>query len=340
MKRAIALILTAILLLSLAACGGPETTTPGITPPPITTVAPTEPPVLVTVTLDPNGGACDVTSLEAMSNACYGPLPAPQLEKYVFLGWFTQREGGEPVTQETRLRSREAHTLYAHWEVQTKFTLTLDPNAGLVDPAQVTVTVNEPYGDLPVPKRDGYDFLGWFTEAEGGTLVESTAVFTEGEDMTLYAHWEYNPFAYWTCILQNRVAQLQESRKVVVYLERITSRKTYIDCPFLTDAGAINPAAGLESEKVTDEWISSQNPWIIIKLTNNMNEAVMEKIGMLRRFPNAEIYIFPKAAITGSEKAQLYYRLQLAKILYPEFFEDVDMTTVKKELELKSRIYY
>lgn len=345
MKQVTAFILAAILLLCITACG--DTTAPSSTaatnaPATLapTTATPTEPPVPVKVTLDPNGGACETATLEVMSNACYGALPVPQLEKYVFLGWFTQPEGGEQVTEETLVLLREDHSLYAHWEVQTKFTLTLDPNGGRVDPNQVTVTVDMPYGELPAAVRDGYRFLGWFTEAEGGEMVDSTAIFTAGENVTFYAHFEYDAFAYWTFVLHDRVSQIQDSRKVVVYLERSTTRKTYIDCPFLTDAGAINPAAGLEAEKVTDEWILGVQPWVIIKLTKDMDEAVMVKIGMQRRFPNAEIYVFPTAAITGTEKSQLYYRLQLAKILYPEFFEDVQMSAVKKELGLKSKIYY
>ena len=41
---------------------------------------------------------------------------------------------------------------------------------------------------LPTPKRKGYKFIGWFTEAEGGSMIVDGDVLSE--DTTLYAHWE------------------------------------------------------------------------------------------------------------------------------------------------------
>ncbi len=47
------------------------------------------------------------------------------------------------------------------------------------------------YGDLPVPiAREGYEFVGWFTVAEGGTQVTSDTTVTVTSAQTLYAHWE------------------------------------------------------------------------------------------------------------------------------------------------------
>ena len=53
-----------------------------------------------------------------------------------------------------------------------------------------TETLHSP--TFPTKSITGYTFEGWYTEAEGGTKVES---YTEPEDITLYAHWklqEYN----------------------------------------------------------------------------------------------------------------------------------------------------
>ena len=48
--------------------------------------------------------------------------------------------------------------------------------------------MNLPAQPLAVPTYEGYDFLGWFTQAEGGVPVTELNAFTNG--MTLYAHWE------------------------------------------------------------------------------------------------------------------------------------------------------
>ena len=51
-------------------------------------------------------------------------------------------------------------------------------------------TTGEPYGDLPVARRSGYTFEGWFTQPDvnGDKVVPSDTVTTE-QDITLYAHF-------------------------------------------------------------------------------------------------------------------------------------------------------
>jgi uncharacterized repeat protein (TIGR02543 family) len=44
-----------------------------------------------------------------------------------------------------------------------------------------------PIGSLPVPTRTGYEFVGWFTAASGGTQITADTPITTS--MTLYAHW-------------------------------------------------------------------------------------------------------------------------------------------------------
>ena len=55
-------------------------------------------------------------------------------------------------------------------------------------------TTEQTYGEkliLPTePTRKNAEFLGWFTEATGGTQVTANDTFTETADKTYYAHWE------------------------------------------------------------------------------------------------------------------------------------------------------
>lgn len=350
MKRMLLLLLT-LLLLGLAACGEPDvteqpsipTTTrtqtqlPTTSAPPATTV-----PTTVTVRLDYRDESCEGEWLLYTEYDCYGQLPVPVRQGYIFLGWYTAAEDGALVAEDTPLVSDRDHALYAHWEVQTVFTVTLDPNGGRISDyaARLTCSIDEAYGTLPEPVREGYTFLGWFTEPEGGTQVISTTKHTQQADGVLYAQWEYDALAYWTYILENRVQQIPQCRRVVVYLERHGVAKTYLTSDFLDDAGAINPAVGLESEKVTDEWISSVDPYVIVKLTRDIDAGLVAMIGMVRRFPTEEIYIFPTSVLTAGPRTQLYYRMQLAKILYPEYFEDVDLATVASEMGISPRDIY
>lgn len=56
------------------------------------------------------------------------------------------------------------------------------------------VYIDSPYGDLPVPTKDGYSFLGWYTESERGELITSDTILKETHNHTLYAHWKKLPF--------------------------------------------------------------------------------------------------------------------------------------------------
>lgn len=38
------------------------------------------------------------------------------------------------------------------------------------------------------PEKDGYVFIGWYTEKNNGVEINQTNIITS--DMTLYAHWE------------------------------------------------------------------------------------------------------------------------------------------------------
>lgn len=53
-----------------------------------------------------------------------------------------------------------------------------------------TVTYNKAYGSLPSAIRAGYSFEGWYTEAVGGTRVNSTTLCDTHSSVVLYAHWK------------------------------------------------------------------------------------------------------------------------------------------------------
>lgn len=67
-------------------------------------------------------------------------------------------------------------------------TLTLDGN-GSSQTSKQTVHYLGIY-DLPDFERNGYKFLGWFTQAEGGEQIQSGDRITLKSNTSLYAHWE------------------------------------------------------------------------------------------------------------------------------------------------------
>lgn len=68
-----------------------------------------------------------------------------------------------------------------------RYKVTFDPGEGSVSPSSRTVTGGEPYGELPVPVREGYVFRGWYTKAEGGEAASAETPVEKSH--TLYARW-------------------------------------------------------------------------------------------------------------------------------------------------------
>lgn len=144
-----------------------------------------------TVTFKPTGGTCDTASKSVTYNSTYGDLPKPTRTGHVFKGWFTAESGGTQITKDSKVTITANQTLSAQWTLNS-YTVTLDANGGTVSDDSVTVTYSKGYGTLPEPTRDGYTFLGWFTEADGGTEVTASTTVTTNKNHTLYAHWEKN----------------------------------------------------------------------------------------------------------------------------------------------------
>ena len=77
-------------------------------------------------------------------------------------------------------------TLYAKW-IPNTYKLTFNTNGGS-DVTPKNVTYGELFGELPVPVREGYVFMGWF-DAQESTQYDATTQLDKDADITLYAKW-------------------------------------------------------------------------------------------------------------------------------------------------------
>ena len=138
----------------------------------------------------------DGTYLIVAANAADGELPVlhpststtskPAHVAYVKKGGATQADVTLTAVGTTGLRLGNQ---YVHFTVRApRFTVTLDPAGGVVEQEAVEVVQGEPYGELPIPTRDGYEFQGWFDAA--GNQVGAETVFEGGADATLTAQWK------------------------------------------------------------------------------------------------------------------------------------------------------
>ena len=119
-------------------------------------------------------------------------LPEAEKENHIFLGWYTEKEGGEKIGLEITVT--EDVTIYAHWEKKSEIpeerpeaTITFDADGGKMEGGDITAKVGDTI-TLPVCTKDGYEFIGWYdNETCAGQAGED---YTVTGDVTLKARYE------------------------------------------------------------------------------------------------------------------------------------------------------
>ena len=135
-----------------------------------------------------NGGTIDgkasITTTGKPNATATAPTSTPVKAGHAFKGWYTSASGGSLYNTVT---ITAAKTFYAQFTANS-YTLTWDLGNGTTEETKQT------YGEkltLPTePTRKNAEFLGWFTEAVGGTQVDTNTIYKTDGDSTYYAHWE------------------------------------------------------------------------------------------------------------------------------------------------------
>ena len=135
-----------------------------------------------------NGGTIDgkasITTTGKPNATATAPTSTPVKTGHAFKGWYTAASGGSLYNTVT---ITAAKTFYAQFTANS-YSVTWNLGDGN------TETTKQTYGEalvLPTePTRKNAEFLGWFTEANGGTQVDANTVYKTDGDSTYYAHWE------------------------------------------------------------------------------------------------------------------------------------------------------
>lgn len=146
---------------------------------------------IVKVNFDGNGGVVSAISKNVLYNDVYGILPVAEKPGYELIGWYTKADGGELITSDTIVKNMEEHSLYARWKEIEKVivNVTFDGNGGSCNTVSMNAILSSKYGQLPIANKDKYVFVGWYTTADGGTLVDENTIVTNEKPHTLYAHF-------------------------------------------------------------------------------------------------------------------------------------------------------
>lgn len=161
-----------------------------------------------------------VVTMHAIWDVADVPLQTPTKPGYTFGGWYSDMNCTEDSfignAKDPYLPTDSTVILFAKWLPNT-YNVTFDLNDAYTETsayalhdascsiASKEVTFDAPYGELPVPTRSGYDFLGWYTKpsdggaANTGTEITSETRYTllnsegtDGSNQTLYARWKNN----------------------------------------------------------------------------------------------------------------------------------------------------
>ena len=178
------------------------------------------------------------------------PTGSPVKTGHTFLGWFTAEKGGTEVTENTTYTSAGTTTYYAQFTAN-HYSVTWDLGDGK------TETTGQTYGEkliLPTePTKDGYSFLGWFTDKDDGkgTKVDENTIYTTPGTGNYYAHW-------------GRVTKFSVAVPVVLPLA-------------VSEDGEIHAASGQAIRnsstgdiKVSSVTVNAGNGWKLVPFSTNM----------------------------------------------------------------------
>ena len=213
--------------------------------------------VSLTVTWDAgsNGGTIDgkasFSETVKPNSKPTAPSASPVKTGCTFKNWYTEKTGGKLYTTVTAITTSQ--TFYAQFTANT-YTVTWNLGDGRSE------TTEQTYGEklvLPTdPERKNAEFLGWFTEKDGGTEVTANTVFKETAATTYYAHWEITEL-FSVTVPATLPLVVDEAGKV-----------------YVASASIVNNSTG--DVMVSSVSVTSKNGWEFVPYSTNMAKAKVD----------------------------------------------------------------
>lgn len=180
MKKRItaSVVMISVLLSLLAGCGGPK----------------------IAVDFDWNYETDQAAPAAVEVSGTYGSLPEVAENArpgFVFDGWYLNAAGnGQKISADTKVTAEGKHTLFAKW-TGLQYTVSFDLQGGTLNGVSsvddATVNCGKVYSMMSIPddpEKTGYQFGGWYYDAEGTQgPIDAASMVTKAEDHTLYAKW-------------------------------------------------------------------------------------------------------------------------------------------------------
>ena len=182
-----------------------------------------------TLTWDANSGVGSTTTTQDYGTVIMPPATPPTKTGYDFTGWYLDQETTMELVSGSIVEGDA--TFYAGWTPKI-YNITWDTN---YTGGSVT-SIKQPYdSELQIPAdpvRNGYTFVGWFTEpgrGESGVRAEDYGLVRE--DVTFYANWaeevmDYTVTLEWDDLSDNDAVR-PESITVALLRNDLPTGRTY-----------------------------------------------------------------------------------------------------------------
>ncbi|NLK46626.1 MAG: SUMF1/EgtB/PvdO family nonheme iron enzyme, partial [Treponema sp.] len=137
-----------------------------------------------TVTFDSLGGRDCGSRIISSTASIIGNLPETQRDCYTFDGWYSDKNFKHRLYETSRITKDT--TAYARW-VPVPYSIVYKTNGGELPDSYVSeYTVETPQTALPVPKKKGFGFAGWYADPVFKTPVEVAARLHAAETRKLF----------------------------------------------------------------------------------------------------------------------------------------------------------
>ncbi len=251
---------------------------------------------------------------------------------YTFLGWYSEIEGGTAFTdaqgKSAGMTWKESNpsTLYAHWQANKyKISLEYCGATAFNTVTEISATYDLEITDkLPVPKKTGASFLGWYTAEENGnqitdakgsflenTLVYNNAIYPmNGEGTTLYARW---------------------GAKTVTYLFS-TDGTTVSEATYPVGTTLYELPSSEKDNHCFVSWCFDSTLMTELKLPYTISESSEEFVTLYAKFEQGTIDVlqFSTVANTGDKEYEVTYSGNAEKLVVPDSYYGKKVTRVKR----------
>ena len=164
------------------------------------------------ITFHANGGKIGTSTSKKIltdTHAVPGKAPLAKKKGHTFKGFYTDKKTGEIAFDKSRnvIADLSGHTnnkknwiaandttLYAQWKIN-KYKVTFNASGGKINGNKKytkKLKYNTKLKKMPIPKKKGKKFAGWYTKKNGGKkITKNTKV--PAKNVTYYAHWKQIP---------------------------------------------------------------------------------------------------------------------------------------------------